>query len=48
LLRHAPTAHADYHRFRDEAVIEANEVKNKVLEGNLPTKFEQRESPIVE
>jgi hypothetical protein len=32
--------------FDDEALFEANKVENEVLEGDLPTKFETRQSPI--
>ena len=34
--------------FNDEALFEANEVENKALKRNLPTKFETREPPVAE
>ena len=34
--------------FDDEALLEANEVENKVLKGDLATKLEKRKAPVAE
>jgi hypothetical protein len=34
--------------FDDDAPFKANEVENKALKGDLPTKFEKHETPIAE
>jgi hypothetical protein len=34
--------------FDDQAFLEANEIKNKVLKGDLATKLEKRKAPVAE